>query len=183
MTFSTRGKARLLDSNIIKRSPPSSTIDSNAETFSDYFTFQTQQLLIIKLVQKLTKKDLLLSHRIRSTHYKCARVERHQFESSVGCKIDDFLLCGECVLGAAVTGTEKNAIKKMGAYSSLWGRKEELTLCQDKESARGSWVTRDSAPSRDRLGSLPCAGRFGRRAERTEAWQLPDNWNNKEDWS
>lgn len=137
-----------------------------------------QQLLIIKLVQKLTKKDLLFSHRIRSTHYKCARVERHQFESSAGCEIDDFLLCGERVLGAAVTGTEKMPFQ-MGAYSSLWGWKGELTLCQDKESARGSWVTRDRAPSRDRPGSLPCGGRFGRRAKRTEAWQLPDNWNNK----
>lgn len=137
-----------------------------------------QHLLILTFVQKLTKEDLLFSHRIRSTHYECARVERHQFESSAGCKIDDFLLCGEGVLRAAVTGTEKMPFQ-MGAYSSVWGRKEELTLCQGKESARGSWVTRDRAPSRDRLGSLPCGGRFGRRAERTEAWQLPDNWTNK----
>lgn len=137
-----------------------------------------QQPLITKWVQKLTKKDLFFSHRVRSTHYKCARVERHQFESSAGSKIDDFLLCGEGVLGAAVAGTEQMPFQ-MGAYSSQWGWKEELTLCRDKESVRGSRVTRDRAPLRDRLGSLPCGGRFGRRAERTEAWQLPDNWNNK----
>lgn len=58
-------------------------------------------------MQKLTKKDLLFSHRIGSTHYKSARIERHQFESSAGCKIDDLLLCGERVLGAAVTRTQK----------------------------------------------------------------------------
>lgn len=72
------------------------------------------------LVQKLTKKDLLFSHRIRATHYKSARVERHQFESRAGCKIDDFLLCGERVLGAAVTTTEKKKKPfQIGAYSSL----------------------------------------------------------------
>lgn len=65
-------------------------------------------------MQKLTKKDLLFSHRIGSTHYKSARVECHQFESSAGCKIDDFLLCGERVLGAAVARTQKiNAISNV----------------------------------------------------------------------
>lgn len=83
---------------------------------------------------------------------------------------------GTCTWGCS-NWNRKNAISN--AYSSLWGWKEELTLCQDKESARGSWVTRDRAPSRDRLGSLPCGGRFGRRAERTEASQLPDNWNKR----
>lgn len=82
-------------------------------------TFTTEQKSQIQhLNPKLTKKDLLFSHRIRSTHHKSARVDRHQFESSAGCKIDDFLLRGEGVLGAAVTRTDEG-----------WGREAVSNAC------------------------------------------------------
>lgn len=97
-------------------------------------------ILFTILVQKLTKKDLLFSHRIRSTHYKSARVERYQFESCTGCKIDGFLLCGERVLRAAVTRTDKkNAISNVCTVQPiLRGHKEALTWCLGRESAHGS---------------------------------------------